>query len=234
MALTVLARKGQRAALPRSSRTCPPPGPDRARGHFGRTQAHLGGTSGPPGGPTFGTVGGVSVARLTTIGVSIPIPAPHGDYLQHRRADFGDPQAWQIPAHITLLPPTVVDEEAYAAFRSHCADVAAAYAAFDVVLRGTGTFRPLSDVVFIQVAQGVSNCEALERALRSGPVRRDLDFYYHPHVTVAHNVPSTSLDRAFSELADYSVAFEVDAYHLYELGDDAVWRPVHEFALDGD
>ena len=66
--------------------------------------------------------------------------------------------------------------------------VASAHAAFDVVLRGTGTFRPLSDVVFIQVAQGVSACEALEIELRGGPVLRELDFYYHPHVTVAHNV----------------------------------------------
>ena len=61
--------------------------------------------------------------------------------------------------------------QTYAAFRGHCAAVAAAHAPFDVVLRGTGTFRPLSDVVFIQVAQGVSNCEALEVALRSGPVQ---------------------------------------------------------------
>ena len=175
----------------------------------------------------------MSVARPTTIGVSIPIPAPHGDYLQRRRADFGDPQAWQIPAHITLLPPTEVDGEAYAAFRSHCAEVATAHAPFDVVLRGTGTFRPLSDVVFIQVARGVSNCEALEVSLRSGPVSRDLEFYYHPHVTVAHNVPAESLDLAFADLADYSVAFEVGAYHLYELGEDDVWRPVHEFTLTG-
>ncbi|GEO29672.1 phosphoesterase [Terrabacter aerolatus] len=175
----------------------------------------------------------MSVARPTTIGVSIPIPAPHGAYLQRRRADFGDPQAWQIPAHITLLPPTEVDAEAYAAFLSHCGEVADKHSAFDVVLRGTGTFRPLSDVVFIQVARGVSNCESLERALRSGPVQRDLDFYYHPHVTVAHNVPSESLDRAFGELADYSVAFAVDAYHVYELGDDGVWRPEREFHLGG-
>jgi 2'-5' RNA ligase len=126
-----------------------------------------------------------------------------------------------------------VDAEAYADFRSHCADVAAIHAAFDVVLRGTGTFRPLSDVVFIQVAQGVSNCEALEVSLRSGPVSRDLEFYYHPHVTVAHNVPTESLDLAFTDLADYSVAFEVGAYQLYELGEDDVWRPVHEFTLTG-
>lgn len=166
--------------------------------------------------------------------MSIPIPEPHGEYLQARRADFGDPSAWQIPAHITLLPPTEVDEPTYAAFLDHCRAVASAHASFDVVLRGTGTFRPLSDVVFIQVAQGVSACEALEVALRRGPVERRLEFYYHPHVTIAHNVGEVALDRAFAELADYSVSFTTRAFHLYELGADGVWRPVHEFELCGD
>ena len=182
---------------------------------------------------TFDNVGVVSVAQPTTIGVSIPIPSPHGDFLQERRAAFGDSSAWQIPAHITLLPPTEVGDGTYAVFREHCAKVAATHAPFDVVLRGTGTFRPVSPVVFIQVAQGVSACEGLEADLRSGPVHRQLDFYYHPHVTVAHNVPTPGLDRAFDELADFAVEFRVGSYHLYELGTDGVWRPVHEFELSG-
>jgi 2'-5' RNA ligase len=175
----------------------------------------------------------VTAARPTTIGVSIPIPAPHGEFLQARRAAFGDPSAAKIPAHITLLPPTPVDGDAYAEFHQHCADVAQKHAPFDVVLRGTGTFRPVSDVVFIQVARGVSACEALEMDLRSGPVSRRLDFYYHPHVTVAHNVPEEALDRAFDELAGYAVQFTVASYHLYEQGTDEVWRPVHTFDLSG-
>ena len=169
--------------------------------------------------------------RPTTIGVSIPVPPPHGKFLQARRADFGDESAWQIPAHITLVPPTEVDPATYAAFRDHCAAVAATKPAFDVVLRGTGTFRPLSNVVFIQVAQGVSACESLEMSLRSGPLRRSLDFYYHPHVTVAHGVSPAQLDRAFDELANFSVTFGVSTFHLYELGADGVWRPEHEFEL---
>jgi 2'-5' RNA ligase len=175
----------------------------------------------------------VTGAPLTTIGVSIPIPSPHGEFLEGRRADFGDPEASKIPAHITLLPPTPVDDDVYASFREHCADVAARHAPFEVVLRGTGTFRPVSDVVFIQVAQGVSACEALEKELRSGPVSRSLEFYYHPHVTVAHNVPAADLDRAFDELAGYAVQFTVGALHLYEQGTDEVWRPVHTFTLSG-
>lgn len=173
-------------------------------------------------------------ARPTTIGVSIPIPEPHGTFLQERRAAFGDESAWQIPTHITLLPPTEVEAAAYADFEAHCARVAGEHAAFTVVLRGTGTFRPISDVVYMQVAQGVSACERLEVALRSGPIVRPLDFYYHPHVTIAHHVPEEALDRAFEELSGYTVTFRAGGFHLYELGaDDGVWRPVKEFRLQG-
>lgn len=169
--------------------------------------------------------------RTTTIGVSIPVPTPYGEFLQQRRFDFGDPAALRIPTHITLFPPTVVEEESYSEFLGHCKTVADTHARFDVVLRGTGTFRPVSPVVFIQVAQGVSNCEGLEQALRSGPVARSLDFYYHPHVTVAHHVPEANLERAFQDLADFTATFEVDSIHLYELGDDDIWRPMVDFPL---
>ena len=42
-----------------------------------------------------------------------------------------------------------------------------------------------------------------------------------------------SLDRAFAELADFEARFEVDAFHLYEHGEDKVWRPVRSFPLRG-
>ena len=76
-------------------------------------------------------------------------------------------------------------------------------------LRGTGTFRPVSPVVFVQVAGGIAECEQLERAIRGGPLHRDLAFHYHPHVTVAHHVDEAAMDRAFEDLAGYTCTFEV-------------------------
>lgn len=105
--------------------------------------------------------------------------------------------------------------------------------AFQVILRGTGTFRPVSDVVFVQVAQGVSRCEHLERAVRSGPVERSLDFPYHPHVTVAHGVSTQALDRAFADLAAFTCTFVAGSFRLYIHNGDEVWRPAHDFALTG-
>ena len=102
-----------------------------------------------------------------------------------------------------------------------------------MLLRSTGTFRPISPVVFVQVAGGISACERIERAVRTGPLRRDIVFYYHPHVTVAHHVDESAMDRAFSELATYECSFEVSSFDLVEHGEDLVWRSVSTFDFTG-
>jgi 2'-5' RNA ligase len=79
----------------------------------------------------------------------------------------------------------------------------------------------------------LADCELLEKAVRRGPLKRKLDFYYHPHVTVAHHVSDANLDRAFADLADFECSFDVGEFHLYEHGADGVWRPVRSFALTG-
>ena len=73
-------------------------------------------------------------------------------------------------------------------------------------LRGTGTFRPVSPVVFVTVAEGISQCEALADAVRRGPLETDLLFPYHPHVTVAHHLDDDVMDQAFDELAASSAS----------------------------
>ena len=172
---------------------------------------------------------GYGAPVMATIGVSIAVPEPHGAALQRLREDFGDPRAQAIPAHITILPPTEVAAEERERFEAHLRWVCDEVEPFEVHLRGTGTFRPVSPVVFVQLAAGIAQCEAVEAAVRSGPVSRDLDFNYHPHVTVAHHLPDEALDRAFTELASYEVRFVADAVHLYEHGADEVWRPVARF-----
>jgi len=165
------------------------------------------------------------------IGVAIPVPDPFGPVLQGARARFGDPLADSIPPHITLLGPTVVEPADLDAISDHLASVATGVGAFTLHLRGTGSFRPVSPVVFMQVAEGIAQCERLERAVRSGPLAQEVRFNYHPHVTVAHEVPDADLDRAFMELAHYEARFPVDAFSVYEHGDDGVWRPERRFAL---
>jgi len=170
---------------------------------------------------------------MGTFGVAITVPEPFGSALQAHRADFGDPLAEAIPPHVTLLPPTVVPTAEVARFEEHLSRLAAEVAPFLMRLAGTGTFRPVSPVVFVQVSRGIPECELLESAIRSGPVERDLEFNYHPHVTVAHHLDDAALDVAFASLGDFACEFEVGGVDLYEHGLDGVWRVVRTFPLRG-
>ena len=70
-------------------------------------------------------------------------------------------------------------------------------------------------MVFVSLVEGISQCEQLADAVRRGPLDVDLDFPYHPHVTVAHHLPDDRLDLAFTELADFECQFTVADFHLY-------------------
>ncbi len=168
---------------------------------------------------------------VRTIGVAIAIPEPYGGELQRCRAEFGDPLAHAIPTHITLLPPTAVDEGKLREVEEHLRRVAEGEQPFEVHLRGTGTFLPVSPVVFVQLAAGIADCERVEAKVRSGPLHRDLAFYYHPHVTVAHDVPRDALDAAFERLSSYETVFQVWGFSLYEHGPDGLWRPQRDYAF---
>ena len=123
---------------------------------------------------------------MPTIGVAIAIPEPWASQLQHYRASIGDTTAEKIPTHITLVPPTELDDRAEV--DAHLADVAAGHEGFVVHLRGTGTFRPVSPVVFVTLAEGISQCEQLAADVRRGPLAMELTFPFHPHVTIAHHL----------------------------------------------
>ena len=134
--------------------------------------------------------------ETAVLGVVVSIPEPWAQLLVEWRGKCGDPQASLVPPHVTLLPPTEVPIGDRAAISAHLARVAAAHAPFDLLLAGTDTFRPVSEVVFVAVARGVAECERIAADVRTGPLARPLTFPYHPHVTVAHDVPTDMLDMA--------------------------------------
>ena len=168
---------------------------------------------------------------MVTIGVAVAIPEPWATQLQDYRTSVGDTTATQIPTHITLIPPVEVDADDLGAVEAHLEGAAADVGEFRIHLRGTGTFRPVSPVVFVTLAEGISQCEQLASAVRRGPLEVDLRFPYHPHVTIAHHLEDGQLDRAFHELADFECEFTAGAFSLYVHDEGAGWRPTREFAL---
>jgi 2'-5' RNA ligase len=73
----------------------------------------------------------------------------------------------------------------------------------------------------------------LESAVRRGPLARELEFPYHPHVTVAHGIDDAALDEAYDGLSDFVARFTVDSFVLFsrEAGGRWTWRT--DFALGG-
>ena len=168
---------------------------------------------------------------MTTIGVTIAVPDPWGARLQEYRTGLGDETARGIPSHITLVPPVDVGAGQLPAIEQHLAEASATNSAFRIHLRGTGTFRPVSPVVFVALVEGISACEQLALSIRRGPLARELAFPYHPHVTVAHHLEDKHLDVAFEDLAGFECEFLVERFSLSVHGSDAGWRPTRDFAL---
>lgn len=162
-------------------------------------------------------------------GVAIGLPEPITSELQGWRERLGDPHAAGIPPHVTLLPPTSLRDDDLEVVEEHLRIVASEEQSFDLHLRGTGTFRPVSPVVFVALARGISDCERLEARVRSGPLARSTGFPYHPHVTVAHDLAEPLLDEAFEALSTYDARFPVWGFTLFEQGPDTVWRPQRDF-----
>ena len=169
---------------------------------------------------------------ITRIGVAIDSPEPWGSQLTRRRAAAGDPQAAYTPAHVTLLGPTDVETDLLPAVEKHLEAVASAQQPFAIHLRGTGTFRPVTEVVFVTVAQGISECELLAGAIAAAEgVHRDGRFPYHPHVTVAQDVPPAALDAVFDDLAMFSARFEVASFTLFSHSGEGLWQRRWDFPL---
>ena len=170
-----------------------------------------------------------SGAPSVVIGVSIAVPDPFGKEIQDARDSYGDPLARSIPTHVTLLPPTEIPVDRLPVIQRHLHDVAARHRGFRMLLLGTGTFRPVSPVVFLCIEEGMQECREVESAVRSGPLARSLNFPYHPHVTVVHNLTEPVLDRAYEEMRGFRAGFAVPGFSLYRFGADGVWRPLHAY-----
>jgi len=169
-----------------------------------------------------------------SLGVILGFPPGIAEELQRWRASFGDPMATVIPAHITLVTTTPTDD--WEAARDHVREVARTQAPFMVTIAGTGSFRPVSPVVFINVAEGFEECVELHEKLQTGPLARDLPFAYHPHVTIAHDVAPESLDEAETVLKDYRATFPVVSMGLYEHDTNGIWqlREELDFGTESD
>ena len=122
--------------------------------------------------PAAAPVAVTSSPRTRTIGVAIADPravrqrAAAGPGVLRRPAGAGR----SPPTSRCCRPPPCAADD-LDRVEEHLRTVAEAEQPFDIHLRGTGTFRPVSPVVFVSVALGISDCERVEAAGALRPAR---------------------------------------------------------------
>ncbi|MFJ6417805.1 2'-5' RNA ligase family protein [Paeniglutamicibacter sp. NPDC091659] len=166
----------------------------------------------------------------TALGVVIEIPSPLRESLRAWRRAYGGDAASLVEPHITLVSGSTTDWDAAAA---HVRATAALAAPFRVCLQGTGTFRPVAPVVFLNVREGTEACTALHESLLAGPLGHDLSHAYHPHLTIAHEVDDALMDAAQAELRDESMGFTVSSIGLFGIDEAGQWSLREELELGG-
>lgn len=168
----------------------------------------------------------------TSIGVAVEVPEPYRNWLRSLRESIEGSEASEIIApHITLVPPTHLPSFDLTQIEAHLADCARRNAPFEIELCGAGSFRPTSQVVYAALTRGDEACARLHAAIVAGPLEPELRFDYHPHVTVAQDVPDDHLDEAERALAPFRAEFPVTEFVLYELGPDDRWHTIRTFRL---
>jgi 8-oxo-dGTP pyrophosphatase MutT (NUDIX family)/2'-5' RNA ligase len=145
--------------------------------------------------------------------------------VQAWRRALGDPAAERIAPHITLVPPqTVAERDLDRAVRLVERAVGEAVP-FLVELAGTATFLPGSPVAYLVVREGGPALEALEAALRASPLDRRTH-PFHPHVTLAQDLPPERIEAVAAELAGFRAAFPVRDLAVMREERDRTWRPL--------
>jgi 2'-5' RNA ligase len=165
-----------------------------------------------------------------TLGVVIPVPEPQRSVLRAWRRKFGGADSEPIAPHITLVSGGYLSSWEQAAERVR--DVAQESSCFTVELGAARSFRPASQVVYLPLAEGGEQCWSLHRALLADQLCHDSKFEYHPHLTIAQNVPEADLDAAQEQLNDVALGFAVDCLQLFDTRDGA-WNLCEEISLRG-
>lgn len=180
--------------------------------------------------PGIGQSGASPAPHADSVGVIISLPPELTQQLSASRRRYAGPGAAVVPPHITLVSGRT--KGAWEDAARHVRAVAAAGRPFRIALRGTGSFEPLSPVVFLNVEEGAQECVQLHAELLQGPVEHLLAFTYHPHLTIAHDLDPAQMARATEEMADFSADLEVFSIGLYNYI-DGVWSLREELALGG-
>jgi len=110
------------------------------------------------------------------------VRGPVADFVHGLRREL-QPEACDVPAHLTILPPRPLsgaEAQAMELIESVCSGVQP----FDVTMGDVEHFMPSTATVFIRVAHAAYRMRELHDRLNTGPLKYDEPWPYMPHLTI--------------------------------------------------
>lgn len=129
--------------------------------------------------------------RLNIFALVIYLPQPLGVFLDDLRRELVP--HYNPHAHVSVLPPRplAVDwQQASGQVRT----LARKWQPFDVELTDIEVF-PVTNVIYIQVGTGAAELCAMHTATNHGTLAFEEPFVYHPHITLAQEIPHDDVHR---------------------------------------
>jgi hypothetical protein len=131
--------------------------------------------------------------RLNIFALVMYIPPSLGAFLDELRREL-------VPgvnprAHVSILPPRPLAVD-WRIAANQARTLMEGWAPFSIDLTSISIF-PVTDVIYLQLGAGASELRRLHTAMNTGPLAFPEPFAYHPHVTLAQEIPHGQVDSVF-------------------------------------
>jgi 2'-5' RNA ligase len=123
--------------------------------------------------------------RLNLFALVIYIPGPLGRFLDDLRKELAP--AYDPHAHVSVLPPRPLSAD-WEAASNHARALIESTPPFRVQLTDVSMF-PVTNVVYLEVGEGARELLSMHREMSQGPLHFNEPFVYHPHITLAQEIP---------------------------------------------
>jgi 2'-5' RNA ligase len=171
--------------------------------------------------------------RLNVFALVIYIPDPLGRFLDDLRTKL-------VPgcnphAHVSVLPPRPIAVDWQVA-SEQVKECAGNWAPFDIVLERIRIF-PVTNVIYLELGEGADEMFRIHAAMNSGSLEFDEPFAYHPHITLAQEIPPAevaNVNRRAHELWDAYTgprSFRADRTTFVQNTLGSFWIDLAEFSL---
>lgn len=132
------------------------------------------------------------------------------------RRMLGDHRLGELASHVTLVPPVNVRHEALPGIRRHLREIATGTERFELFLGPAATFAPATPTVHLSVGGDLERLFGLRGQLKSGPLQREDEWPFVPHVTLRESVAPELLAASLTTLSGSLGQWPVDRLYLLE------------------